>query len=311
MQLFEQEVKEFPAGHAIGALQPNIRRMYATIIFDAGLVEALHHNASIFLIISDVFAAFLHALRAISGLCTTLHNIGHTIELGSLTAQPHLIQLQLAAISGLAYQRLGHHSVTTTGTGKATCFGHGAQLNSAFFSILDNENAARNCRICYEGFIGSIVKDNCVIFQSISNPFFQLLLGIGSTGGIVRRAQINYIGLHIVIRHGQEIVLRATSHENNLATAHNIGVQIYWIYRVRHQNSVSIAEDISDITTVTLSAIADENLIAVQAYTKGSIIFNQCIMQEIIALLRTIAAEGFLHAHFGNCLGHRFYYAGC
>ena len=285
--------------------------MHAAIILDASLIEALHHNASVFLVISNIFAAFLHALRAVSSLSATLHDVGHAIELGGLAAQPHLVQLQLAAIGGFANQCLGHNGVATASAGEATGFGHGAQLDGAFFSILDYENAARNSRVSYECFISSIIEDYCIIFQSISNPFFQLLLSICSTGGVIRRAQINNICLHIIIRHGQKVVFGATSHENNLATAHNIGVQIYGINRVRNQNGIGIAKDIGDIAAVTLSAVADEDFIAVQGYAKVGIILNQCFVQEVIALLRAIAAEGFLHAHFGNCLGHRFYYAGC
>lgn len=41
-----------------------------------------------------------------------------------------------------------------------------------------------------------------------------------------------------------------------------------------------------------------------QGNTEGSIIFYQCRMQEIIALLRTIATESFLYAHFCYSLRH-------
>ena len=248
--------------------------MYAAIIFNANLIKASHHDTCVFLIVSNVFTTLFDALFAEYSLSTALDNIRNTIELCGLTTQPHFVQFHFLAAFGFAYQCVRYNSITTAGTGKAGSFGQRAQLNSTFFSVFDNKNAARNCRISYECFISSIIKDYCIIFQCISNPFFQLFFSINSTGRVIRRAQINYVSLHIFVRHRQKIIFRLAFHINNVAAAHYVGIQIYRIYRIRNQNCIGIAENIGNITTVALSTVADENFIACQSNAEGCIVFN-------------------------------------
>ena len=278
--------------------------MYAAIILNANLIKASHHDTCVFLIVSNIFATLFDALFAEYSLCTALDNIRNAVELSGLTTQPHFVQLHFLAAFGFTNQCMRNNGVTATGTGKARSLGQRAQLDSAFFSIFDNENAARNCRIGYICFISSIVQNNSIIFQCISNPLFQLLFGISRTGRVVRRTQINYVSLYIFVRHRQEIIFRLAFHINNVTAAHNVSIQIYRVYRIRNQDSVCIAENIGDISAITLCTVADENFIAFQCNAEGSIIFYQCCMQEIIALLRTIAAEGRLYAHFYYSLCH-------
>ena len=284
--------------------------MYAAIIFNANLIKAFHDNTCIFLIVSNAFTALFNAFFAEYSLCTALDNVRNSIELSGLATQPHFVQFHFLAAFGFTNQCMRNNGITATGTGKAGSLGQRAQLNSAFFSILDNENAARNCRISYICFISSIVQNNSIVFQCISNPFFQLLFGISRTGRVVRRAQINYVSLYIFVRHRQEIIFRLAFHINNVTAAHNVGIQIYRVYRIRNQDSVCIAENIGDISAITLCTVADENFIAFQGNTEGSIIFYQCRMQKIIALLRTIATESFLYAHFcysfRHCINNTF-----
>src|SRR5699024_8850325 len=63
--------------------------------------------------------------------------------------------------------------------------------------------------------------------------------------------------------------------------------------------------NIGNIAAVAFSAVADKDFIAGQSYAEAGIIFYDSFVQEIIALLRSVATESFLHPHFGNGFLHR------
>ena len=283
--------------------------MYATKIFDAKFIKSCYHNASVFLVISNVFTTLSNTFFTEYSFCTTLDNVGNAVEFSGLTTKPHFVKVHFFAGSSFAYQSVGHNGVTATSTGKACSFGQGAQLDGTFFSAFHTEDAARNGRVRNESFVSSIIKNYCIIFASISNPSFQLFFGVSSTSRIVRRAQVHNISFYVIVRHRQEVVFRSALHIDNLTTTHNVGIQVNRINRIRNQDGISVIKNVGDVTAVTLCTVTNKNFVACQFNAKRSVIFNQSFVQEIVALFRAVATESSLHAHFFNCFFHSFYNA--
>ena len=100
--------------------------MGPAVEFNAFSAQSFGHDPGIFFIESQHFAAFLLPLLTEHSFGTALDDIWHTVEFGSLTAQPHFIQFQLFTAFSFTYQSMRHYSITAAGTGKTGSFRQGA-----------------------------------------------------------------------------------------------------------------------------------------------------------------------------------------
>ncbi len=86
---------------------------------------------------------------------------------------------------------------------------------------------------------------------------------------------------------------------------HDVGVDVDRIHRVGDGDLVPRAEDVEDVAGVTLAAVGDENLIRFHVDAAClEIVLGDGVAQEVVALLRAVAAEGGAVAHFIHRLVH-------
>jgi len=115
----------------------------------------------------------LFALGGIDRFGTTLGDIGCAVELGALAAVPHPVQR-----NALSFQRGGceffrYDGVSATHPGESGRLRETAKFYRYFLRSFYLINGVRNVRVLYVGLVGSIVKDEGIIFQCIVHPFFQ------------------------------------------------------------------------------------------------------------------------------------------
>ena len=110
-----------------------------------------------------------------------------------------------------------------------------------------------------ERLIRGIKQDDSVVFERVIDPRFELCSVIHGAGGVIRRAEIDNVGLDVFIRHTEEAVLLVCVEVDHLSAGHDVRIDIYGIDRVRDEDGVIVREDIDDIADVALCAVADEN----------------------------------------------------
>ena len=135
--VLEQPVKKLPAAHLVGAAQPDVGAVLAAAVPDTGLVQRCRNDSGVGAVVVEVLLDLLHALVGKDGLGTALHNIGNAVELRSLAAQPHLVQLA-------AGQRLRHDGVAAARAGEACDLGEAAHLDGNLLRALDLKDAGRD-----------------------------------------------------------------------------------------------------------------------------------------------------------------------
>ena len=89
------------------------------------------------------------------------------------------------------------------------------------------------------------------------------------------------------------------------ASCHDIRIEIYRINRIGDGNRAFCAEYLLDIAAIAFGTIAYENLIFFDAEV-FVVIFDDLFDEEVIALLRAIAAEGCRGSHFIDSFMHGF-----
>ena len=98
------------------------------------------------------------------------------------------------------------------------------------------------CLVC------SIVEDECIVLDGIVDPLAQLVAGNHRSRGVVGIAEIDDIN-PLVGQGGSEIVLGSAWHVCYIApfavitqfastSDHHVGVDIHWINRVGHSDTV-------------------------------------------------------------------------
>ena len=125
------------------------------------------------------------------------------------------------------------------------------------------------------------------------------------SGRIIRRAQIDDIRLYRRIRKRKESVLLTGFGVNHLTSQHDISILVDRINRIRDHNRVVQRKDIQQISQIALRAVTDKDLIHIQRYTVSLIICLHGLPQEIVALFRTVSAEGRLASHLFYRIFHR------
>lgn len=86
---------------------------------------------------------------------------------------------------------------------------------------------------------------------------------------------------------------------------HDVGVEVNRVYRVGYGEFQVVAEDFLDAGDVGLGAIADEDFVQIEVDAARLVVaVDDSLTEEVIALFRTVAAEGFGFAHFVDGLVH-------
>ena len=240
----------------------------------------------------------LDAFLGEDGSGAALYNVSNAVELGGLAAQPHLVQ-----VHALALQLYRNDGVAAAGAGEACGLGERAELNRTILCALDFIDGARHI-LGYEALVSGIVQDNGIVCQCVIYPSLQACAVVGSAGRVVRGAQINDVSLDGRVRQRQEAVGLVCVHVRDFAAAHNVGVHVYRIYRIRNQNRVVLVEQIQNVADVRLGAVGYKDLVQLQLGVAHCIVCLNGFLQEIITLLRTVAVEGLLLALLVNGCMH-------
>ena len=138
----------------------------------------------------------------------------------------------------------------------------------------------------------------------VIDPCLEARAVVSGAGRVVRGAKIDDVRVNRRIRQGQEAVRLVCIHEEDLAARHGVGVHIHRVNRIGDQHGVVHAEQIQDVAEVALCAVRDEDFIRIELCPAGGVVFLDSVLEEIVALLRAIAAEGFLYAHLAERLLH-------
>src|SRR4029450_6717960 len=87
---------------------------------------------------------------------------------------------------------------------------------------------------------------------------------------------------------------------------HHIGLDIDWIDRIRDCDFVLIAKNIEDIAAIGFRSLRDKNLIIGDLDVAVAVtLLSDYRAQKFVALLGTVATEGFALPHFIDRLLHR------
>ena len=276
----------------------------AAAVPDAGLVQRLGQHFGVPAVIVEVCLDLGHSLGGKDSGCAPLHDVGHPVELGGLAAEPELVQLQPFPL-----QLVGHHGVAAAGAGEARDLGEGADLDGAPARPLHFKDAAGQALLRDKALIGCVVEDDGVVGQGIVHPLLELGAVVGGAGGIVGAANVDDIGVHRGVGHGQEVILPAGGGIDHLAAVGDVVIHIGGVDGVGHQDGVVRIEQAQDVGQVALGAVADKDLAGLQLDAPARIIALDGLAQEIVALLGAVAVEAFGGAHLLDGGGHGLHHA--
>ena len=100
MRTVEQGFEETPGRHAVGRAHPDIGGVFATVALESEGAQCGEHPGGILHVVVNGLLNLLLALGRVDGLGSTLADIAGTIELGTLTTQPQLVQRDTLALEG-------------------------------------------------------------------------------------------------------------------------------------------------------------------------------------------------------------------
>ena len=93
---------------------------------------------------------------------------------------------------------------------------------------------------------------------------------------------------------------------------HNIGVEVYGIYRVGNCKGKIMAKNFLNAGYICFGSVTDKNFVRIKAYSAGFIIaLNDGMTEKIIPLFGAVAVKRFGSCHVVNCFVEGFNNSGC
>ena len=196
-----------------------------------------------------------------------------------MTSCPEAVNLY-----AVTYQFLRNYSKTKTNACETCILGKASKLDSTGSRTLTLINAVRNifpgniCLIC------CVIDDHAAVFVCVINPLLKSSLCDGTTGRVVREAEINKIRYFICRDLRKETVILFTWHVDHTVkvltlfviktctSGHNVGIYVYRINRVTNCNLVIQSEDLLNISRITLCSVGNKDLICADVASSGLII---------------------------------------
>ncbi len=99
------------------------------------------------------------------------------------------------------------------------------------------------------------------------------------------------------IRHGQEMVSGIAVYIGHGIPAHEVGVHINRVDRIRDQDHIAGSEQVGDVAGVALGAVRDEDVRQIHLHAVSFIISSYGGSCSLVALFRTVAFEGLGGSH--------------
>ena len=311
----EQGLEELPGRHAVGAAHPDVGGILAAVALVTESTQRVEHLLGVLHVVVDGGLDLLLALWRVDSLGGSLTDITTAIELGTLTAQPQLVERYAFALKGTDGDLFWNNGIAATYTRESCRFGVGTELDGALAGSADLVDGVRYLRILDVRLIGCIIEDKGIVLQCIVHPLSQFLLGDNRTCGVVGIAEVDdiygtslgkiwnktilCIGGHIAYVGPTPVAIRA-------ATAnHHVGVDIDGIDRVGHADEVVPVEQLLEIARVRLCTVVDEDLVDVKMNaTRQEVVLQDSFAQEVVTLFRTVATESFGGSHLVDSLVH-------
>ena len=317
MVFLQQLVKEVPAGHA--GFQPYIGRVHAAVYLKARLLQPFPDDLGVALVAGDGLAALGRAIRAVYRGGGALHRVADAVEFAAHAAFPHGVQLSGGSVGQQALHPVGNDHPAAAGAGKTGGFGIGAAFNGHILRALDFVNAGRGPALD-KGLVGGIVHNHGPVLPGVVHKGLQLVPGQGGAGGVVGVAQVNHI--HRAVRQGRhKVVFRVAgqvdqpvppvAHKIPRPARHGVGIHIHGIDGIGHGDDRVVAEQLLHVAYIALGPVGHKHLVLGQVNAQGLVVVLQNgIDQEIIAVVRAVAVEGFRPAHFQHGLFKRLHNGG-
>ena len=220
-----------------------------------------------------------------------------------------------------AVLRLGGHGFRNYGVaaaraGEAGGLRERAELDGDVPRSVDFVNGARDVRLGDVGGISGVKKNDGVVFAGVVHPLLQFVSGERGARWVVRAAEVNHVRAAVGQRGGEAVFLRRGEIDDAFkmsvraklprASRHDVRVEIDGIDGVGDCDDGVLGKNFLDIAAIAFRAVADENLVRLHRDAASSVIpFDDRVNQEIVALLRAVAAKGFLFRHFVDGGVHR------
>ena len=96
----EQILEELPTARTVGGAHPDVRSVLAAIDLVAQGAQAFQHHAGVVHVVVDGLLNLRLALGGVDGLGSPLGDVAGAVELGTLAAQPELVERNALALEG-------------------------------------------------------------------------------------------------------------------------------------------------------------------------------------------------------------------
>ncbi len=317
----QQAIKERPAVHACRNFQPDIRRIHPAKHGDPRCRQTLADNLGVAHVVGNRLLNLLLPFLGVHRRSSALHGIADAVELGGHAALPQRVHLHRLALGIQPLHRVRNDRVAAARARESRRLGEGIALDGALLRAVNLVDRQRNIRRGHERAVCRIVDNQRAVLAGVVHPLRQLLAVQHRAGRIVGVAEINHIH-RLVRQRGHEAVFGVAGQVDQpiplavsiLASAarHGVGIDIHRVHRVSDGNHRVGAEQLLNVAHVALRAVGNEHLVVVQLHAAaGIIMLADGVDEEVIAVIRAIAAERLLHAHFADRLVHRVDDGGC
>ena len=291
-------VEELPRGDSIWSLEPDIWSIDTTPHLETSLDETLAHDTRVLHIIVDSGAYLSLAFFGVDSLGCTLLDVACAIELGTLAAVPQRIESNTFATRSAGCDLARHYRIATADASESCSLGIAVELDGTLLCALALIDAVRDTLLADICLISRIVHDDGIVGQCIIDPFLQLGLRDHSACWVVRIAEIDDIDTFSRKRRHEVVAGIAWSIDDIVASSHSVAIDIDRIDRIGHAEAVVETKDVANVASVALCTIVDKHLIEFETdTTRLEVTLDDSLLQEVIAVFRTIATEGACRCH--------------
>ena len=283
----EQSVEEAPRVFAIGSGNPDVGGVFAAIDSEPEEGEAFANELGILHVVLNGCLHLLLSFLRINGFGSALRNVGGTVELAALATVPEGIER--SAVS--TFQFFRDDRVATPNARKSCCFGETAELDGTFLRPFYLVDGVGQRVVLDEGFVGRIIKNECLLPEGIIDPLCQFLLRDDSPRGVVGIAEIDDVEM-LRWNIARKAVPHMAGDVLEGASCHDVRVHINRIDGVGDAHDVVGRENVADVARVALGTIADEHFFAVKLNASGKeIMLDDGVDEEVTTGIDDIMAD--------------------
>ena len=161
----------------------------------------------------------------------------------------------------------------------------------------------RNARLTDEALVRGVENDESIVCKRVIDPCLEAVCVIGGTRGVVRRANVDDVGVYVAVGTGKEPTLNVAAGKQDMVCRHDVCVDVSRIHRVRNEHVRTGLDDVKEVAQVALGTVGHEDLVETDLNTQTMIEILYRLANKLIALgVIAIPAERLSNAH----LVHRF-----